>query len=932
MAKRKTNPIQSSSMPEYIAPMLCTLVKDPVQTQEYIYELKWDGYRILSRVENSQVRMDSRGGLDYTGRYPLIAEALQSLGHDLMIDGEVVVLNEEGKPDFDTLQLYNGKRTPIRYCVFDLLYLDGNDLKELPLYQRKELLESLVKDQDIFLFSESFDDGEALYDRVVKDNLEGIVAKMKESRYVPGARNYDWLKIPTRKRQEFVIGGWAESDKSRSFKSLLFGAYENGKLQWIGRSGGGYKQAEMPGILKQLQEIETDKSPFDNQILDTKGAKTHFVKPLLVANFEFATWTKSGRIRKPATFLGFRNDKNPKDVVREVPADTGDVVQIIEKHTSEKLRPEESNADLERYHKKRSFDITPEPEGGTPDNEELHFVIQKHDASHLHYDFRLEIRGVLKSWAVPKGPSMNPEDHRLAMEVEDHPYDYKDFEGIIPEGQYGGGTVLVWDQGTYEPAEPISGKKEQERWLLSHYHQNKLSIILHGSKLKGKFNLIKTFGKGDNAWLLTKVKDGQELTTAITKRDQSVLSGYTILEVAMNSHSTVWQSNRTTAQPQDSSTNPEEAELEAELAGPEVLDQSGEPEEADDDSADTITKIKHLTVGELFPKADNKRTTRSKLAADSNWNKIFAEKIKSEGTITIDNQTIQLTNIEKKLWKTTNKAQLIAYYNNVAEYMLPYLQDRPLSLFIKNINAGGPGFYIKDMEGYEPDFLDIHSTKRKHKLKGKAEMIDYAVCNNLASLLWLVNLGNIEFNPWNAKISNPEEPDFIAIDLDPSDEDFKKVVKTALAAKTYFDENKLITYIKTSGKTGMHIFIPCKGFSYPQARTIAEHICAEIHKLVPMFTTLEVTVDKRGNKLFIDFSQNDPADTLAAAYSVRSAKEPTVSTPVDWKEVTLKLEPADFTIANVPQRLLEKGDLWKGLHDTKITTKNNKLLKKIIAG
>ena len=126
-----------------------------------------------------------------------------------------------------------------------------------------------------------------------------------------------------------MIGGWAESDKNRSFKSLLFGAYTNGKFEWIGRSGGGYKEKEMPGILKQLKAIEIDESPFHNKVMDTKGARTHYVKPQLVANFEFATWTKSGRIRKPATFLGFRKDKKPKDVVREVPKPVGLIEEEI---------------------------------------------------------------------------------------------------------------------------------------------------------------------------------------------------------------------------------------------------------------------------------------------------------------------------------------------------------------------------------------------------------------------------------------------------------------------------------------------------------------------------------------------------------------------------------------------------------------------------
>jgi bifunctional non-homologous end joining protein LigD len=939
MAGRKKSSIKAGVMPEHVDPMLCTLIKDPLDSQEYIYELKWDGYRIVSRVEGKSVRMNSRSGLDYTAKYPLIAEALQSLGHDLMIDGEVVVLNQEGKPDFDTLQLYNGKRTPIHYCVFDLLYLDGNSLMELPLYQRKELLQTLTKDNKILLFSESFDDGKALYEKVLKDNLEGIVAKKKESPYTSGARGYDWLKIPTRKRQEFVIGGWAESDKSRSFRSLLFGAYESEKLMWIGRSGGGYKQVEMPGILKQLQEIETEESPFENKILDTKGAKIHFVKPELVANFEFATWTKSGRIRKPATFLGFRKDKKPKDVVREIPLETKRVEEAIEDDQEQPTqvtdREIESGGntktiskELDKYHQKRSFDITSEPEGGTSDSDKLIFVVQKHDASHLHYDFRLEIRGVLKSWAVPKGPSMNPDDHRLAMEVEDHPYDYKDFEGIIPQGQYGGGTVLVWDNGTYEPAERIKGKKEQEHWLLSNYYKNKLSIVLHGRKLKGKFNLVKTFGKGENAWMLIKAKDGHELATDIRKKDQSVISGYTILEVAMDRQSKLWQSNRSSENSVSLETDENEAELTAEISGAEALNESAAG--ASGQPAHQKAKPPHATVGALFPKSSNKRSTRSKVSLESNWNKIFEEKIRSEGSIPVEKQTVQLTNIEKNLWKNVNKASLISYYNSVSHYILPHLKGRPLSLHIKNISASAPGFYIKDMEGHEPDFMDIYSTERKHKAKGKSDVIDYAVCNNVPSLLWLINLGCIDLNPWNSTTEHPDEPDFIAIDLDPSDEDFKKAVKTAKAAKEYFDDQGLTAFIKTSGRTGIHMFVPCSGFTFPQARMLAELICGEIHKLVPMFTTLEVSVDKRGKKLFVDFSQNDPADTLAAAYSVRPAKAPCVSAPIEWEELSLSMKPTDFNILNMTERLAGKGDLWCGLYAPKIKKKNNSILKQIL--
>src|SRR6476661_3026337 len=146
---------------------------------------------------------------------------------------------------------------------------------------------------------------------------------------------------------------------------------------------------------------------------------------------------------------------------------------------------------LSLYQKKRRFEETPEPSGKQKSSKgELRFVIQKHDASHLHYDFRLEMEGVLKSWAIPKGPSMNPEDKRLAMMVEDHPYDYKDFEGIIPEGNYGAGTVIVWDEGTYEPLEPTGDKAKDEKALLKQLKSGSVKINMHGHKLKGEFALV----------------------------------------------------------------------------------------------------------------------------------------------------------------------------------------------------------------------------------------------------------------------------------------------------------------------------------------------------------------------------------------------------------------------------------------------------------
>jgi bifunctional non-homologous end joining protein LigD len=188
---------------------------------------------------------------------------------------------------------------------------------------------------------------------------------------------------------------------------------------------------------------------------------------------------------------------------------------------------------LKKYNEKRDFTKTSEPEAKKSKvQKKLIFVVQKHAASHLHYDFRLEMNGVLKSWAIPKGPSINPSVKRLAMMVEDHPYDYHNFEGIIPQGEYGGGTVIVWDEGEYEPSEgEFKTKKEQEKYLLQQLEGGSLKITLHGEKLHGEFALVHTKGMGENSWLLIKHKDEYASKDDITKEERSVQSGKTLEEV-----------------------------------------------------------------------------------------------------------------------------------------------------------------------------------------------------------------------------------------------------------------------------------------------------------------------------------------------------------------------------------------------------------------
>lgn len=187
---------------------------------------------------------------------------------------------------------------------------------------------------------------------------------------------------------------------------------------------------------------------------------------------------------------------------------------------------------LIKYKSKRNFKNSPEPQGGQSKTDQLQFVVQQHHASQLHYDFRLEMDGVLKSWAVPKGPSTDPSIKRLAMMVEDHPYDYRNFEGIIPSG-YGAGTVIVWDEGNYSPVEPeLRDKKSHDKSLQQQLEDGKIKFFLQGKKLKGEFTLVKVRGKQENAWLLMKANDNYASTDDITKKNKSVKSNKTLEQVA----------------------------------------------------------------------------------------------------------------------------------------------------------------------------------------------------------------------------------------------------------------------------------------------------------------------------------------------------------------------------------------------------------------
>ncbi len=273
----------------------------------------------------------------------------------------------------------------------------------------------------------------------------------------------------------------------------------------------------------------------------------------------------------------------------------------------------------------------------------------------------------------------------------------------------------------------------------------------------------------------------------------------------------------------------------------------------------------------------------------------------------------KFTNLDKLYWpdEGITKGDLINYYKNIAPYILPYLKNRPLSLRRNPNGIKDQGFFHKDAGDIAPEWMktaDIHA-ESSHKI------VHYLVCNDVRSLLFIANLGCIEMNPWNSVISKLDKPDYLIMDIDPSDKNtFDQVIDVALVVKEIMDKIGITGFCKTSGASGMHVYIPCnRKYDYNTVRDFARIMATMVNEQLPSFTTLERSLAKRKkNQVYIDYLQNSRGQTLASAYSVRPKPGASVSTPLDWKEVKHGLHPSMFTIKNIKKRVDKKGDLFKG--------------------
>jgi len=303
-------------LPKHLQPMLAILTDAPFDDAGWVFESKWDGFRMVASIENGRVTLYSRNGKIVSESYRQVAQALEKMKGDAVLDGELVALDENGVSRFQLLQNALRAHPALRYYLFDLMFLDGNDLRRLPLLARKEKLRGILPKHPLLAFSAHRPEwGTKYFKEAEKRGLEGIMAKRAASPYLSGQRSRDWLKIKTARRQEVVIAGFTAPRRSRPcFGALVLAVREGKAWRYVGHVGIGFSHAVLRQLYDLMLPLRTDRSPFKQRVKDE--AVTTWLKPKLVAEVKFTEWTAAGEMRHPS-FLDLREDKRPQDVVRE---------------------------------------------------------------------------------------------------------------------------------------------------------------------------------------------------------------------------------------------------------------------------------------------------------------------------------------------------------------------------------------------------------------------------------------------------------------------------------------------------------------------------------------------------------------------------------------------------------------------------------------
>jgi len=545
--------------------------------------------------------------------------------------------------------------------------------------------------------------------------------------------------------------------------------------------------------------------------------------------------------------------------------------------------PERARADpaakLSRYQAMRDFGRTPEPSGvtetesgGAPVPGSRRFVVQRHRARRRHYDLRFEIDGVLASWAVPNGPTLDPKARRLAVHVEDHPIEYLEFEGVIPAGEYGGGDVIVWDIGTWEPHEtddPAAAVAAGE-----------LHVDVTGHKLRGRLILVRS-GREDKQWLLLH-KDDDDAVPGWDAEDhpRSVLSGRTNDEVKADPDR-MWRSDLPPAQASVS--------LRPQQAGPSPVGPS---------------PVGPSPVG---PPAVDAPDEAALAALDA---------LGKNGSWQVFGQQLKLTNLDKEMFPgrdgqpPVTKRELIRYAAVIAPVILPYLAGRPLNMHRFPGGAGGSGFWHKQLPEHAPDWVP----RWLNRDAGPDKTDTYLMIDTPAALVWAANFGALEWHAWTALANAPKSPTYALIDIDPgSATSWADILVLARLHRTALAHLGVRAQPKVTGRRGIQIWIPVSpGLSYEDTRVWVERLSKAIGAVVPELVSWKWDVSERGGLARLDYTQNVSNKTLVAPYSPRAAPGAPVSAPITWAELDdPELRPDGFTIRSMPERVARLGDVFR---------------------
>lgn len=329
-----------------VKPMLAKLTDGAFNRPGWFFEVKWDGYRAIGEVDGQQVSLYSRNGISFANKYTPIIKALSSIKHSCVLDGEIIAL-KDGQPDFYSLQRYQDTKAPLQYVLFDLLYLDGHDVRNEPLYERKRLLRNIIPPHERLLISEHVKkEGAKFFKTVVTNGLEGMVAKDSFSTYREGARSDAWLKIKSFHEQEAVIVGFTQPRGSRKLLgALVLAAYDDGNLTYIGHSGGGFSGTELEELHQKLFKIKRKTSPLKEQV--PINSPITWVRPQYVCQIKFSEWTKDGRMRHPI-YNGLRVDKAPGEVTKEMPVTATTARTTIKQSEDKKINTQVAFSNLDK--------------------------------------------------------------------------------------------------------------------------------------------------------------------------------------------------------------------------------------------------------------------------------------------------------------------------------------------------------------------------------------------------------------------------------------------------------------------------------------------------------------------------------------------------------------------------------------------------------